>query len=232
MEATPSLIASPVGLVFVCFLLIVEVGVNYVQVEFFTKIYYYIYCLCLYLVTLLLLFCLCVVCLFVVLNPSTCVFLNDVINWSFICLTAGLPDLVPDLDTLRNSLYSTYYISRVPIYYLTCAREEKCLSSSAVGASPNSARFLLRFDSLTMNWGTTDFVPHRDRSEWQFHTCHNHFHSFEAFIHYDLLDASTHAKVAEGHKASFCLEDSTCKNGVSRYCACWDACDVLLHVMW
>ena len=64
-----------------------------------------------------------------------------------------------------------------------------------------------------MNWGTEAFLPHRERHNWQFHTCHNHFHSFEAFIHYDLLSANTGEKVAEGHKASFCLEDSTCAVG-------------------
>lgn len=42
----------------------------------------------------------------------------------------------------------------------------------------------------------------------------------DAFSNYDLLDASTGRKVAEGHKASFCLEDTSCDAGVRRRYAC------------
>ncbi|XP_032082379.1 protein-lysine 6-oxidase-like [Thamnophis elegans] len=42
----------------------------------------------------------------------------------------------------------------------------------------------------------------------------------EAFSNYDLLDVVSHEKVAEGHKASFCLEDTSCDAGFRRRYAC------------
>lgn len=47
-----------------------------------------------------------------------------------------------------------------------------------------------------------------------------HFHSMDEFSHYDLLDAQSQRSVAEGHKASFCLEDTSCDYGYYRRYAC------------
>ena len=53
---------------------------------------------------------------------------------------ADLPDLVPDVSQFQSSLERVPYLSRIPMYYLTCAHEEGCLSSSAQGQPYNHYR--------------------------------------------------------------------------------------------
>ncbi|KAF7666724.1 hypothetical protein LDENG_00095410, partial [Lucifuga dentata] len=130
----------------------------------------------------------------------------------------GLPDLVPDPYAIQAGAY----IQRVQMYALRCAAEENCLSRSAYGPTVRDIDFrvLLRFPQKVKNQGTTDFLPVKPRHQWDWHSCHQHYHSMDAFSNYDLLDAITGHKVAEGHKASFCLEDTGCEPGFRRRYAC------------
>ncbi|XP_037553484.1 lysyl oxidase homolog 1 [Nematolebias whitei] len=130
----------------------------------------------------------------------------------------GLPDLVPD----PNYVQASTYIQRAHMYSLRCAAEEKCLSSSAYNPETTDydVRVLLRFPQRVKNKGTADFMPNRPRHTWEWHSCHQHYHSMDEFSHYDLLEVSTGRKVAEGHKASFCLEDTTCDFGHLKRYAC------------
>ncbi|XP_061832272.2 lysyl oxidase-like 5a [Nerophis lumbriciformis] len=130
----------------------------------------------------------------------------------------GLPDLVPDPYYIQ----AASYIQRVQMYALRCAAEENCLSRSAYqpGVSELDYRVLLRFPQRVKNQGTADFLPMKPRHQWEWHSCHQHYHSMEAFSNYELLDPSTGRKVSEGHKASFCLEDTSCDRGVRRRFAC------------
>ncbi|XP_056881271.1 lysyl oxidase homolog 1 [Takifugu flavidus] len=130
----------------------------------------------------------------------------------------GLPDLVPD----PNYVQASTYIQRAHMYSLRCAAEEKCLSSTAYGPETTDydIRVLLRFPQRVKNKGTADFMPNRPRHTWEWHSCHQHYHSMDEFSHYDLLELTTGRKVAEGHKASFCLEDTTCDFGHLKRYAC------------
>uniref|UniRef100_G3PXK2 Lysyl oxidase homolog n=1 Tax=Gasterosteus aculeatus aculeatus TaxID=481459 RepID=G3PXK2_GASAC len=130
----------------------------------------------------------------------------------------GLPDLIPDPYAIQAGAY----IQRMQMFALRCAAEENCLARSAYGPAVRDIDFrvLLRFPQKVKNQGTTDFLPVKPRYQWDWHSCHQHFHSMEAFSNYDLLDITTERKVAEGHKASFCLEDTGCDPGFRRRYAC------------
>lgn len=148
---------------------------------------------------------------------------------AFLTCTCSLPDLIPNFMTILTSLDGRVHspLQLVKLNRLTCAFEENCLASTAskyfepgdkyVQTRRELTRTLLRFSVNVLNFGTADFTPYVPRSDWEWHSCHNHFHSYENFAQYDIVDRNG-KEVAEGHKASFCLEDVNCANGgVKRY---------------
>lgn len=108
------------------------------------------------------------------------------------------------------SYFHKYGISDILLYLFPC-----CCSTYT-----HTSRTLMTFDSMTWNWGLAHFKPVAPEEDWEWHSCHFHYHSMEEFVHYDLRYFHSKRDVAAGHKASFCLEDSKCVKGHNRHHNC------------
>jgi len=120
-------------------------------------------------------------------------------------------DLQPDLYQLMSSTH----LEDKQLFLLQCAMEENCLARQAyIDQATNPhwqmlTRRLLRFTASIANIGSADFRPFIPKTAWDWHACHQHYHSMETFAHFEIFDHNGH-RAAEGHKASFCLEDNEC----------------------
>lgn len=155
-------------------------------------------------------------------NDTTCSNKNKLAG--VICVDE-LPDLVIDTEALKSEMRT----QSLHVDHLQCAYEENCLAKSADvlfrssgnrWARQNRIRKLLRFTTKIENRGWDHFRPNSPRSAWQYHQCHGHHHSMETFATYALLRQGNWRRAADGHKASFCLEDTECDPGFEKKWNC------------
>ncbi|XP_059610907.1 lysyl oxidase homolog 2B [Phlebotomus argentipes] len=133
-----------------------------------------------------------------------------------------MADLVLDFKEIEQ----TAHLEDRPLFFLQCAMEENCLAAQAYEIQKTdynwhqATRRLLKFTASVRNDGTAAFRSHIPKEQWEWHMCHMHYHSMEVFATFDVIDGSG-KKIAEGHKASFCLEDNQCDEGIKAtyFCA-------------
>ena len=104
-----------------------------------------------------------------------------------------VPDLVWDIKELAKTLQVRTY-SLASLY---CAYDENCLTSSAdadmKAGRDNKQRPLLRFSAKVNNVGTAAYRPYQAKSNGEWPSCHQHFHSDEEFVLYDFIGKSSRA---------------------------------------
>ena len=91
-----------------------------------------------------------------------------------------------DIKTFKESIK----IESHTLYQLKCSYEERCLSpivDTFYWREKYRKRLLLKFSSRFLNKGSVSFLANRDKSSWEYHTCHQHYHSMETFAQYDII---------------------------------------------
>ncbi|XP_053953628.1 lysyl oxidase homolog 2A [Anastrepha ludens] len=142
--------------------------------------------------------------------PRTCTAANR--NVAVVRCVPQIADLTLGLRDIETSAR----LDLAPMTRLTCAMEENCVSADAYvirRTQPNAVRNLMRFTTKAENVGNADFSPYANYRDWEWHQCHQHYHSMNVFATFDVYDLR-YRKVAQGHKASFCLMDTSCVPGV------------------
>lgn len=87
-------------------------------------------------------------------------------------------DTMADLVIDENELIRTAHLEDRQLYFLQCAMEENCLTTSAYTLQRESeawhleTRRLLKFTARILNAGTADFRPAIPKHLWEWHMCH------------------------------------------------------------
>lgn len=129
---------------------------------------------------------------------------------------------ISDLSLGLPEIERSAYLDSQTLASLKCAMEENCVSRDAyqiVLTQPMALRKLLRFTTKAENVGSADFSPYANYDQWEWHQCHMHYHSMESFASFDIYNMQ-YQKMAQGHKASFCLMDTVCKTGITPKYTC------------
>ncbi|CAB0044059.1 unnamed protein product [Trichogramma brassicae] len=109
-------------------------------------------------------------------------------NVAGVACSRDMADLAFDARELEQSAH----LEEIYLHWLQCAMEENCLATEA---------YRVQRASRPIGGGTGEGCSSSRRGR--------HYHSMEVFATFDIID-SQGRRVAEGHKASFCLEDNQC----------------------
>jgi len=103
----------------------------------------------------------------------------------------------------RNVCYRTQYWEPWPVTTISKSFVTSLYRSFTLSPyfgsrySDATLRRLLRFSMKVENRGLDHFRPKADKSTWQWHKCHQHYHSMETFSSYDLI-RKYNSKVSNG----------------------------------